>query len=251
MADEVDELFDLPPGEFTKGRNELAARLKKSGRADDSNHVKSLRKPSLSAWATNQLTRQRGEHMTRLLEISDSLRRAQQDVLGGADAASLRDATRQRRALVSELVEEAARLLENEGAGSSRTQLDRVTNNLMAAATDEGARDALAEGRLTADLAPGDDAGFGVGFDAFTSSMKSRTESPAEAKASERAEIRRRAEDLARAADKAEMRAHTLAQDAEAATRTAERTARAAEAAAQEAEKARARADAALAEIEP
>src|ERR1041384_90963 len=55
LQDEVDALFKLPLAEFTSARNDLAARLKREGRANDSNFVKALAKPSISAWAVNQL----------------------------------------------------------------------------------------------------------------------------------------------------------------------------------------------------
>ena len=51
----MDALFKLPLAEFTGARNDLAARLKREGRANDSNFVKALAKPSISAWAVNQL----------------------------------------------------------------------------------------------------------------------------------------------------------------------------------------------------
>ena len=55
LKDEVDDLFKLPLAEFTDARNELAKRLKQSGRANDANLVKTLTKPSVSAWTVNQL----------------------------------------------------------------------------------------------------------------------------------------------------------------------------------------------------
>ena len=52
---DIDALFQLPPGEFTAARNALASRLKKGGHADEAEAVKALPKPSVSAWAVNQL----------------------------------------------------------------------------------------------------------------------------------------------------------------------------------------------------
>jgi hypothetical protein len=40
QASDVDELFKLPPGEFTAARNALVAKLKKSGHDDESTRVK-------------------------------------------------------------------------------------------------------------------------------------------------------------------------------------------------------------------
>ena len=60
--DDVEALFRLPLAEFTGARNTLAARLKKSGRCEEKEAVvakaltvKSLAKPSISAWAMNHM----------------------------------------------------------------------------------------------------------------------------------------------------------------------------------------------------
>jgi len=55
LNDDVDELFKLPLAEFIDARNSLAKQLKQSGRTDDANLVKTLAKPSVSAWTVNQL----------------------------------------------------------------------------------------------------------------------------------------------------------------------------------------------------
>ena len=52
---DVDALFRLPLTEFTSARNGLAAQLKKKGRTQDASDVKALGKPSVSAWAVNQM----------------------------------------------------------------------------------------------------------------------------------------------------------------------------------------------------
>src|SRR5205809_107817 len=45
LENEIDALFVLPLADFTGARNLLAERLKKDGRAEDAERVKSLRKP--------------------------------------------------------------------------------------------------------------------------------------------------------------------------------------------------------------
>src|SRR5688500_20219066 len=55
LEEEIDALFRLPLAEFTSERNTLAARLKKEKRINDAERVKLLGKPSISAWAVNQL----------------------------------------------------------------------------------------------------------------------------------------------------------------------------------------------------
>jgi len=77
LEDDVDALFKLPLTEFTGVRNNLAARLKREGRADDSNFVKALAKPSISAWAVNQLHWNHREAFDRLLATSQQFRQSQ------------------------------------------------------------------------------------------------------------------------------------------------------------------------------
>ena len=52
---EIDALFQLSPPEFVSARNALVAQLKKAGRDEVASVVKSLPKPSISAWTVNQL----------------------------------------------------------------------------------------------------------------------------------------------------------------------------------------------------
>src|SRR5882762_8751998 len=75
--DDVDALFKLPLTEFIGARKTLAARLKKEGHSDQANRVQALVKPSLSAWAVNQLYWQQRDVFDRLLATGQDFRRAQ------------------------------------------------------------------------------------------------------------------------------------------------------------------------------
>src|SRR5262249_27094498 len=77
FEDEVDGLFKLPPADFIGARNDLAARLKREGRAGDANLVKALAKPSVSAWAVNQLHWNHREAVDQLLAAGQRFRDAQ------------------------------------------------------------------------------------------------------------------------------------------------------------------------------
>src|SRR6266850_4569209 len=83
VNDEIDALFRLPLGEFTGARNTLAARLKKSGRGDEAVLVKALVKPSISAWAVNQLYWNHREAFDRLIASGEHFHKAQSSRLGG------------------------------------------------------------------------------------------------------------------------------------------------------------------------
>ena len=77
LEDDLDALFRLPLAEFTGARNTLAARLKKSGRGDEAALVKALVKPSVSAWAVNQLYWNHREAFDRLIASGERFHKAQ------------------------------------------------------------------------------------------------------------------------------------------------------------------------------
>ncbi|MDQ5822178.1 MAG: hypothetical protein M3540_12125, partial [Actinomycetota bacterium] len=71
---ELDRLYGLPLDEFTKARNDLSARLKKAGATDAAAEVKALPKPSVPAWAVNQLARTRQREVRALLVAAERSR---------------------------------------------------------------------------------------------------------------------------------------------------------------------------------
>src|SRR5687768_4591616 len=77
LDDELDALFKVPLAEFTGARNTLAARLKKSGRGDDATLVKALGKPSVSAWAVNQLYWNHRKEFDQLISSGERFHKAQ------------------------------------------------------------------------------------------------------------------------------------------------------------------------------
>src|ERR1051326_8824380 len=86
LKDDVDELFKLPLSEFIGARNALAAQLKKSGQANDANLVKTLAKPSVSAWTVNQLYWHHRAAFDKLLAAGQRLRGKVTDVRGALGA---------------------------------------------------------------------------------------------------------------------------------------------------------------------
>jgi hypothetical protein len=148
---EIDRLYALPLAEFTHARNELA----KSSSGEDAKRVKALAKPTVAAWAVNQLARGNEVQMRALLRAGDRLREAQRKALAGKGSDTLREAQRAEREAVTALVRQAESLL----PGASRQMLDRIGETLRAAALDEEARDLLKRGRLTREL---ESPGFGL-----------------------------------------------------------------------------------------
>jgi hypothetical protein len=162
VEDAVAGLYRLPLAEFVAGRDQLARRLRAAGDREAARRVAALRRPSVSAWAANQLARAAPHAMAELLETGAALAQAQQDALAGQPGAArrLRSGSAQLRAAISRLTQRAETLLARAGHAASDATLGRLAATLQAAATgDQATRAALAEGRLAGDLDP---AGFGL-----------------------------------------------------------------------------------------
>jgi hypothetical protein len=159
VADEVaiDELFALPLNEFTPARDRLASDLRRAGDAEAAARVKKFRKPSLAAWAVNQLAHREGSEIARLMELRERIENA-------TDAKEMREATEERRHLIAELVARSEHLLTDAGHSASSNTIHAITQTLHAG-EDEEERDALVRGRLTRELQPSGFGGFGIAFD--------------------------------------------------------------------------------------
>jgi vacuolar-type H+-ATPase subunit I/STV1 len=150
LDDDIDGLFRLPLAEFTSARNTLAARLKKEGRPNDADRVKLLAKPSVSAWAVNQLYWDHRAAFDRLIATGKRLRPAQKLRLAGK-VAGMRESLDARREALVRLSDLATQLLREAGSNPSLDTLRRVTTTLEALST---VPDGATPGRLTQDLDP-------------------------------------------------------------------------------------------------
>lgn len=151
---EIRDLYRLPPEEFTAARNALSTRLRKEKRADDAAEVKSLPKPTPSAWAVNALFEHQGQKMDALLAAGKRARAAQREAVSGRGAESLREAIRLARGLADELRWEAAQILSQHGRAPSRTLVERIAANLQAIAFSPAAAEEASRGWLSRDLDP-------------------------------------------------------------------------------------------------
>jgi hypothetical protein len=152
VTDEHD-LYGLPLEGFISARTELAKALRKDGHRERAGEVSALRKPSVAAWAVNQLVRTRGRDVTALFQAGDALQDAQSRLLAGrGDGHALREAVTSERQAVSRLVEQAGGLLSSDGHELTQTTLDRVSDTLHAAALDGDARALFEDGCLVREL---------------------------------------------------------------------------------------------------
>jgi hypothetical protein len=146
---ELDELYGRPLEEFTKARNDLAARLKRAHQGDAADAIRALKKPTQAAWAANQLARLEPQLVAELLDAAAALRETQQRSLAGeASAGDVTAAATAEREAVRTLVSAARRL---PGRATAAT-LERLEQTLQAAAVDDVGRNLLERGRLTEEL---------------------------------------------------------------------------------------------------
>jgi hypothetical protein len=160
---DVDALFQLPLAEFTGARNTLAAQLKKSGRGSEAIQVKALAKPSISAWAVNQLYWNDREAFDRLITSGERFHKAQTSRSAGK-VADMREALDARRETLTHLSTLATSLLRDAGHNPSPETVHRVTTTLEAMSAYASRSDAPRAGRLTEDVDP-------PGFELFGSSF--------------------------------------------------------------------------------
>jgi hypothetical protein len=147
------ELYGLPLDRFVPERTALARTLRAEGRRDEAAAVGALRKPSVAAWAVNQLVRTQPKALAGLFAAGDALRDAQSAVLAGReDGRALREAAQRERTAVQELIDTGRGLLSSGGSELSPTVLDRVAETLHAAALDDQARTAIRDGCLEHEL---------------------------------------------------------------------------------------------------
>ena len=153
LGDDIDALFAAPLTAFTGARNALAARLKQDGRGDEAERVKALGKPSVSAWAVNQLYWKHRKAFDRLIETGQSLRQAQASQLAGK-VSDVRGPLEARRGALSDLLHLAAALLRDSGHNPTPDVTRRIATTLEAMSAYASLPDSPSPGHLTADLDP-------------------------------------------------------------------------------------------------
>jgi hypothetical protein len=163
LDEDVDSLFKLPLAEFTGARNALAARLKQAGRGNDANLVKALAKPSISAWAVNQLYWNHREPFDGLLAAGERIRQGQ----GSGRArkvTDMRGSLETRRKALSHLSDLATSLLIDAGHSPTSDTIRRITTTLEALSAHASLSDGPTPGRLAQDVDP-------PGFESLASLM--------------------------------------------------------------------------------
>jgi hypothetical protein len=142
------ELYGLPPGEFTRARDARVKELRKQGEREAAEAVKALRRPTVAAWALNQLARTRSKDVEKLIAAGEELRSAQEELLGRCDRSAFQEAAGAERELVAELSADATTLASEAGERGGGLR-EKIAETLHAAALDEETAEELRAGRLT------------------------------------------------------------------------------------------------------
>ncbi|MGI8427075.1 MAG: alanine-zipper protein [Actinomycetota bacterium] len=217
----ADELFALALAEFTTARNDLAKQLKADGDPKASAEVAALAKPSLAAWALNQLARGQSNLIEEMIKADEALRAPK-------SRAEIREASQVRNEIIRKIVLAASDVLTANGHNAGPAVAQKITQTLLAVgATADASQDLLA-GRLQKDLEPGalepsweQQPGASSGPTPDTSDQV-EAQRRRKALSDEVTKLSNTADDLRRKAEEAQDRAINARVDAERAEATAE-----------------------------
>nr|WP_260860250.1 hypothetical protein [Streptomyces cupreus] len=138
----------MRPEEFTAARNARMAAARTSGDRALAEKIGKLRRPSLPAWVSNLLVRERPDEVEALLRLGEGLRRAHHDL----DGAQLRELSGQQRTLIRAVSREARQLAAEAGHPVGEDVGREVEATLHAVLADPEAAEEWAKGRLARPL---------------------------------------------------------------------------------------------------
>lgn len=151
---ELDQLFQLAPGELIAARNALADRLRKAGDREGAARIKAVKRPTPGAWAINQVHFRHRALLERARAASEQLRQ-----LHGQDGVELRQlqaAIEAQRTAMYAVIEAATHCCREAGLpadGALQRKLFTTLQAWLAGGGDE------APGRMTHEI---ESAGFGA-----------------------------------------------------------------------------------------
>ena len=149
-------LYEQPPADFVTVRGNLASNAAARGDHQLADQIKKFRKPTVSAWTLNLLSRYAAAEMDQLLELGPALATATRR--GQAD--DLRRLSANRTQLTGALMQRARRLLAMHRIKMSASVAYEVESTLTAAVADPEVAAAVRTGRLER---PAQYAGLGPG----------------------------------------------------------------------------------------
>lgn len=155
----AEPLFELEPEEFTAERDRIAKELKRQGEDEASGRVKALKRPSVTAYALNLVSRRHPDLVKALLEADEQLRTAK-------SRTDMDQAKASRQKAISAISAKAASLLAGQDRPVTAQVKERLTETLLAVATDDETRERLGSGHLLKEAEAGGFGGPVAAFDA-------------------------------------------------------------------------------------
>ncbi|MGC5249369.1 hypothetical protein ACPXB3_20875 [Gordonia sp. DT219] len=207
--DEIaDELYGLPPGDFTARRNAVARTARREGDRELAQRISTLRRPTQSAWILNQWIRRHPDGADDITELGAALREAQRR----AAADRLRELSRQRQRVIADAAGQIGRLAAHLDVTLSDATERDIVSTLRAAAADDETADTLRRGRM---VTAAEYTGFGpAGMFAVPEPVAATDTGDADAEATDHEARRERAEQELRRAEQHEADARRAADDA-------------------------------------
>lgn len=151
LPESAQPLFELPPEEFTAERDRIAGELKRSGDPEAAAEIKVLKRPSMAAYALNLVSRRHPDLVEEMLQADERLRTAK-------SRADMDQAKADRQKAISAISGRATSLLLEQDRPVTAQVRERLTETLLAVATDDETRDRLRSGHLVKEAKAG---GFG------------------------------------------------------------------------------------------
>ena len=151
---ELDRIYALPRDEFTAARNAAAKRLASSGHREAAAEVKAARKPTVAAWALNQLRRRDESKLKRFADAVTKLEAAQRSLIEDGDRKAFTRAGERHRDALAALVEEAMDAAAEAGGARSVALEEKLAHTLNAATSDPEVLELLRAGRLDRERMP-------------------------------------------------------------------------------------------------
>jgi hypothetical protein len=148
LSEVIDELYRLPPTEFTARRAHLTSQARGEGNRSLAESISKLRKPTSGAWLANLLVRERRDEVEAALGLGQALREAQAKLAGD----ELRGLAKQRHDHIDTLCRLAHQLAEGHAHKTAESSIAELQRTLEAATADEDMARALRSGMLTAAL---------------------------------------------------------------------------------------------------
>jgi hypothetical protein len=150
LADAVQQLYALAPGDFVAARDALAAQVRQAGDRDLSGVIRRLPRPAAAAWAVDLLARDDdGSALDGAAALGDRFRTAQSE----GDRVALSALADERKAMLTRLVVRGRDLAAQAGAPLNATAVTALEQTLRAVVADAGAAEAARTGALVRPLA--------------------------------------------------------------------------------------------------